>query len=111
MNKRILAALAAVLLAAPLPARAYTGVGDVSCHAWTASRTQHDVYEPVVSEWVIGFLSGVGFAHGKMGLPSNLSAASTWAWFDRFCAASPTSDLSTAAAMFTAFHSSAETPQ
>jgi hypothetical protein len=87
-----------------------SGVG--SCGTWTADRRQPDSLAAIMGEqWVVGFLSGVGFTGLGVGLtpqpldPLNgVDAQAVWAWVDNFCQAYPLASVADAAAKFVNDH-------
>jgi hypothetical protein len=77
------------------------GSGTASCGAWTADR--HQLANRALSdeEWVLGFLSGVGYIGYDSANPLNKTDADgVWAWIDNYCSAHPISQISDAAAAF-----------
>ena len=86
------------------------GTGTVSCGSWTAWR-QHDergvrVEALLAEQWVLGFLSGIGYARAFYGEnPLNgLDADAVWTWMDNHCRANPLDDLAASTAAFAAIH-------
>jgi hypothetical protein len=83
------------------------GNGVTSCGSWTAARRDGQALSR--EQWVLGFLSGVGYrgaADGKD--PSDplngMDAAGIFAWIDNYCQARPISELSDAAGAFAWAH-------
>jgi hypothetical protein len=100
------ASLAVALLADSSGAAAYRflGAGTVSCEAWTAAR-QHRTGWYDLAEWVLGFLSGVGYAGepGRTDPLQELDAHAVAAWVDNYCRAYPLKNLDAAAEAFVKF--------
>jgi hypothetical protein len=79
------------------------GVGTNSCGAWTSARAGSNPYLKLAAEqWVVGYLSGVGFAGAPEGdNPLNeVDADGVWAWMDNYCRAKPLDSIATAGAAF-----------
>lgn len=80
------------------------GQGTLSCGAWTAARRMRSGAGQ--QQWLLGFLSGVGFMGGPDVDPlANIDAEGVWAWVDNHCAANPAETLETAAVLFRFEHS------
>lgn len=102
---------AVVLLAVPQPAASYKviGAGNASCGTWTserakAARSGDHFFEVSEENWVLGFLSGVGYAGAGMDPLQGLDANAVVAWLDQYCQAHPRSSLEKAAVMFVMEH-------
>jgi hydrogenase/urease accessory protein HupE len=54
--------------------------------------------------WVLGFLSGVGFAASGLDPLNNMDGEGIWAWIDNYCRAHPIEQLSEATAAFVMEH-------
>jgi hypothetical protein len=79
------------------------GVGTISCGAWTASRREGRA--SLSEQWILGFLSGVGYEAGGGDNPLNgVDADAVWAWMDNYCRANPLDRVAKAAAAFDAAH-------
>lgn len=80
------------------------GQGSMSCGLWTAARREHLATAP--QQWVVGFLSGVGFSKGKEGFDplDGVDGYAVWAWIDSYCQAHPLDPLSLGASTFAAIH-------
>jgi hypothetical protein len=93
-------------------ARAYKliGAGTSSCGAWTAHRR---AYQPGGSatlghqgeledaQWVLGFLSGMGFVHKNDDDPlDGVDGEGVLAWIDNYCRANPIKALDDATTAF-----------
>ena len=80
------------------------GRGNGSCGAWTTTRRaqQAQGYE----QWILGFLSGVGWQGAQSGInPLNgLDANGVWAWLDNYCQVHPLDPLVEAAAALARAH-------
>jgi hypothetical protein len=103
------AAFATALMAGSAKAEPYQepyfviGAGIKSCGAWTADRNgplgQQD------RQWILGFLSGVGWVHltGQNPL-DGLDAQAVWAWVDNYCKAHPLDKMASAGEVFASEH-------
>ncbi len=82
------------------------GVGTNSCGAWTSDRSSQFPHLAIAEEqWVLGFLSGMGFeASGKDDPLNGVDAQGVWAWLDNYCHANPLEPISRAAAAFSFVH-------
>nr|WP_294516240.1 hypothetical protein [uncultured Rhodopila sp.] len=94
--------------AAASPARAYheSGAGVDSCATWTADRG-NPAGPPALQDeqWVLGFLTGIGFAGSDEDDPLNgVAAPAVWAWIDSYCKQHPADKLVTAARAFFKSH-------
>jgi hypothetical protein len=79
------------------------GMGTISCGTWTALRRQGRAQLP--EQWILGFLSGVGYESGGRSNPLNgVDADAVWAWMDNYCHANPLVSISKASAAFDATH-------
>jgi hypothetical protein len=80
------------------------GVGSSSCGSWTASRGGQTtgIYE----QWVVGFLSGVGYEGTGQGDDplAGVDANGVWAWVDNYCRAHPLDQIVMAAKAFDREH-------
>jgi hypothetical protein len=76
------------------------GLGMGSCGAWTQAR--HDRQAFGYEQWVVGFLSGIGFKGIQFGdNPLNQTDAyGVWAWVDNYCHANPLNRIAAAGAAF-----------
>ena len=91
------------LALAQLPGGQYNqiGSGTASCGAWTENRRQLTDGAVSDEEWVLGFLSGIGYIGYDNANPLNKTDADgVWAWIDNYCSAHPLSQISDAAAAF-----------
>jgi hypothetical protein len=70
------------------------GAGTMSCGAWAVVRQKQDFRE--AGQWMMGFVSGAGWAGNKQLRKSDADGMS--AWIDQYCAAHPLDELSDAAA-------------
>jgi hypothetical protein len=82
------------------------GVGNSSCGAWIAVRRHPDGKEANEAEqWILGFLSGVGFSGGQGEDPIHgTDAEGVWMWIDTYCQGNPLKDIAVAAAAFVFSH-------
>jgi hypothetical protein len=97
----LIAYLTFFIVAVPVDARTYhqIGQGNSSCGSWTAWR--RDGLSVAPGQWVLGFLSGVGFDSGGDDNPlQGMDADGVWAWIDSYCAAHPIDHIAAAAAAF-----------
>jgi hypothetical protein len=81
------------------------GTGTISCGAWTAARREKQAW--LAEQWVLGFLSGVGYASGTLTGQNPLNgvdADGVWAWIDNYCKANPLDGVADAGAAFVARH-------
>jgi hypothetical protein len=79
------------------------GSGTISCGTWTALRRQGQASLP--EQWILGFLSGVGYEGGGRDNPlSGVDADAVWAWMDNYCHANPLDHIAEAGAAFDAIH-------
>ena len=106
MWKLLLTALAVVLFTgAARAADAWAiGVGLKSCGAWTADRRTPDWGSE--AQWVVGFLSGVGYEGMKDGVDPlrGVDGAAVMAWLDNYCQTHPLQKLVDAAKAFVDEH-------
>jgi hypothetical protein len=107
MIRPILAAalLISVAEAAAQPGAHILGTGTASCGSWTALRREGQASLP--EQWILGFLSGVGYArvveYGQDPL-NGIDANAVWAWVDNYCQANPLDHLAGAGTAFVATH-------
>jgi hypothetical protein len=81
-----------------------TGAGVLSCGRWTLARDQHQAVG--FEQWVLGFLSGVGFMGGRGTNPlQGTNADGVLYWFDGYCKERSLKPIADAAAEFVAAHS------
>jgi hypothetical protein len=79
------------------------GSGTISCGTWTASRREGRALLP--EQWILGFLSGIGYESEGGDNPLNgVDANAVWAWMDNYCRANPLDDVAKAGAAFVAIH-------
>jgi hypothetical protein len=79
------------------------GLGTISCGTWTAWRREGRASLP--EQWILGFLSGVGYEGGGGDNPLNgVDADAVWAWMDNYCRANPLDRVAKAGAAFAATH-------
>jgi hypothetical protein len=82
------------------------GVGLNSCGTWTSDRAGQNAYPKLADEqWVVGYLSGMGFEGGGKDNPLNgVDAEAVWAWIDNYCHANPLDHIAKAAEAFSYAH-------
>src|ERR1022692_423848 len=80
------------------------GQGTQSCGTWTAARAAQAAFTH--EQWVLGYLSGVGFAVVDRGIDPlvNVDADGVWGWIDNYCQGHPLSPIVAAASAFVAAH-------
>jgi hypothetical protein len=79
------------------------GSGTISCGTWTVWRRVGRASLP--EQWILGFLSGVGYEGGGGDNPLNgVDADAVWAWMDNYCRANPLDHVANAGAAFFATH-------
>ena len=86
---------------------AVIGLGLNSCDSWTAARlTPQATLAFAEGQWVLAFLSGVGFMGGETGNnPLNgIDAQGVWAWIDDYCRVHPLEKIAQASAAFSFAH-------
>ena len=86
---------------------AVMGLGLNSCDTWTSARlTPQATLAFAEGQWVLAFLSGVGFMGGDTGNnPLNgVDAQGVWAWIDDYCRVHPSEKIAQAAAAFIRAH-------
>jgi hypothetical protein len=96
------------LLGQPENASAFTliGAGVDSCGTWTADR-RHPSGSPALQdgEWVLGFLSGIGYEGAASIDPlQGVDAQAVLAWVDNYCQVNPLDKISDAAKAFYKAH-------
>jgi hypothetical protein len=98
----------ALILALMTSAEAFKiiGAGVDSCGTWMADRHHPRSPDALQDEqWVLGFLSGVGYEGGEGVDPLNdMEANGVWAWIDNYCQAYPIETITTAAKAFNSAH-------
>lgn len=82
------------------------GLGVGSCGTWTTNRRTQGFVALAEQQWVVGFLSGVGF----LGYFNNIDplrgvdADGVWAWIDNYCMAKPLDNIADASGAFARAH-------
>jgi hypothetical protein len=101
--RRVLSVLALTAALMPGAAMAYEllGPGGVSCGTWTADRRTDARLYQVDQAWVLGFLSGVGYAHEDDLDPLQDLVA---AWINNYCQRNPMQEIVDAARAFLTAH-------
>ena len=81
-----------------------TGVGTAPCAQWIAARHSHNAGG--FEQWVVGFLSGVGFAKSNEGVDPlrTMNAEGAWTWIDGYCRDHPIGNVAEAAGAFAEAH-------
>jgi hypothetical protein len=80
------------------------GAGNSPCKTWTALRQEgHAV---IGEQWVLGFLSGVGYASAQTGVDplKGVEAQDVFAWVDKDCQSHPLGRLAESVESFTVSH-------
>ena len=101
------AALAVALMTGSETWAEYTliGSGTDSCGTWTADRSDTlRFYQN--RQWILGFLSGVGFIGTEQGVNplKGVDAKAVWAWMENYCQAHPLVSIATAGEAFIREH-------
>jgi hypothetical protein len=84
-----------------LPGAVYTalGQGTASCTNWIAARRTQRAFD--LEQWILGFLSGVGFDAVDGTDPLRLLGTNVvFVWIDNYCLAHPLERITSAAAAF-----------
>jgi hypothetical protein len=99
------AMLVAALLAGPAEAEpSGFGMGMWPCRMWTAA--QHDGQASEVEQWIVGFLTGVGWMGFSTGVDpwKGMDAPAVWGWVDNYCLAHPLDNVAKAGEAFVDAH-------
>jgi hypothetical protein len=80
------------------------GVGASACGSWAAGRPDGR------EVWILGFLSGVGFATNEADPLSGRAPKAVWAWMDNYCQTHPLEKIEKVGEAFVASHASAAAP-
>lgn len=80
------------------------GAGVSSCGAWTADRRNRGASEIADTEWVLGFLSGIGYAGENMNPLEKMDSDGVGAWIDNYCSSRPINTIVQAAKAFQKEH-------
>lgn len=81
------------------------GSGVSSCGSWTESRRYGGYDRSGDEQWLVGFLSGIGYAGDPSDDPlGGLDAQAVWGWIDNYCQQNPTLSIEDAAKAFYHFH-------
>ena len=80
------------------------GAGTDACATWTADRRTPDGKAALQdAQWVVGYLSGIGYEGPSDVDPLNgVDAEAVWTWIDNYCRAHPMDEIRAAAEAF--FH-------
>lgn len=86
--EKIITVLALITILLTPTAQAYTiyGFPGVSCGSWTSARGLENMKEAQYASWVLGFVSGAGYAEVKM---KETDSQAMLAWVDNYCGANP----------------------
>jgi hypothetical protein len=84
------------------------GLGGVSsCGSWTEARSNNQATPSAYGQWVVGFLSGIGYE----GAPQfgadpllGMDADGVWAWIDNYCRDHPIDTIAAATKEFNSIH-------
>jgi hypothetical protein len=80
------------------------GLGLSSCASWTEARSdQAKLASDMYQQWVVGFLSGVGYT-GIANPLLGMDADGVWAWVDNHCRGHPIDKIADAAKAFNSIH-------
>jgi hypothetical protein len=89
-------------------AAAYTSIGSgaTSCEAWAAARLSPNSPDTAMQQqWIVGFLSGIGFmVLGELDPLHGLDAKAVYGWVDRYCHDHPSETIELAARVFIQEH-------
>ncbi len=82
------------------------GAGVDTCASWTSDRQTPGGAPALQDEqWVLGFLTGIGFAGPDQDDPLNgMDAQGVWEWIDSYCKQHPSDKMVTAARAFFKSH-------
>lgn len=80
------------------------GLGNSSCGTWTAARSRGEARAWGFEQWVLGFLSGIGYGGADANPLNGMDADGVWAWIDNYCHEHPTDKLLSAAVEFAREH-------
>jgi hypothetical protein len=82
------------------------GSGTASCEAWTAARrTPHGPETTAQEQWVLGYLSGIGFmVLGELDPLRGMQADALHGWVDTYCRTNPQAKIEAAAIAFMQEH-------
>ena len=101
-------AVAIALAVGATDAKAFLAIGNGtgSCGAWTADRRRPmGLVAQAEEQWILGFLSGVGYESQDTIDPlNNVDAEAVWAWMDNYCLAHPLERIMQAAEAFVIEH-------
>ena len=101
----VLVALVVFCEAASAQSFHYIGTGGASCGEWTADRRFPDsLHSQADEQWVLGFLSAVGYADPDRDPLRGTDAQGVWAWADNYCRDHPTDTIIIASETFLRAH-------
>lgn len=102
-------AVAATIPVSAQQVYALSGAGVAPCGAWAASR-QDPVAQQLPEQWMLGFLSGVGWEAVDGTNPLNgMDTADVFSWIDRYCREHPSDTIATAGGRFVMAHPAGRT--
>jgi hypothetical protein len=107
MTKPLFACLivAAALMTGSAHAYTIIGMGQYSCGTWIKDRRGQQMTAYLYQQWIVGFLSGVGYA-GPPGIDplKGTDSNGVWAWIDNYCQAHPLDNIAEAGSAFVIAH-------
>jgi hypothetical protein len=82
------------------------GAGAASCGTWTKYRSDPQAHfvASVEVNWVLGFLSGIGYARAGADPLRGMDPAGVSGWIDNYCRAHPIDPIHLAAVAFSEAH-------
>lgn len=104
--KFVLGALALALMTVPAsaaPPGDYTMIGLGTQSRGHGTSIRRDRVDRATEQWVVGFLSGVGF-EGVEDPLNGVDSDAVWAWMDNYCRADPLDSIGKAAGAFDNAH-------
>jgi hypothetical protein len=91
------------LLPASVSAATNYGFGNNSCGRWTKERSSKSIISNYQVVWVLGFISGTGFALEVLSRRQNLTDAdAVIAYVDNYCSNNPLDSIAAASQMLAA---------
>ncbi len=101
---RICVILAIGLMTSAAEAQTYQGVGKgkSSCGTWTADRRHRQ--SNLDEQWILGFLSGIGYKSQSFDPLKGMDVNAVWAWMDNYCQAHTLDSIAMAGAAFDRAH-------
>lgn len=86
------------------------GLVGQTCATWTANPPASGGLGLFYEQWVLGFLSGVSYAHPDHDPLNGMDAWVVRGWVDNYCHANPAANMADAATAFVRAHASMEAP-